>query len=164
MGLVLLLVLQGMRHMRLCEWYGRPAGLFLVRGSVLLWFISLLTTYMYQSSVGMTNEERWALQRAQIQSELERDGANHLIVVRYGPEHDPDHEWVYNRADIDASKVIWAREMSSMEELLKYFKNRQWWLIEADAKPLRLVRYRNGRVHEARDEASTAAVTTAFFN
>ena len=154
MGLVFLLVLQGMRHMRLCCWFGRPTGAFLVRASVLLWFVSLLTTYLYQSSVGIASEEYWALHRAQILRELEQDGASHLIIVRYEPPHNPDHEWVYNRADIDGSKVVWAREMSSMEELLEHFKDRQMWLLEADAKPPTLVRYEDeGAVQKGRDEA-----------
>ncbi len=54
---------------------------------------------------------------------------NHLIIVRYESGHSPHDEWVYNDADIDRAKVVWAREMDPQQnqKLLKYFANRQAW-------------------------------------
>jgi hypothetical protein len=54
---------------------------------------------------------------------------------RYAPHHDFDREWVYNEADIDAAKVVWARDMgrSANQELLDYFRDRKVWLVEADS-------------------------------
>ena len=69
----------------------------------------------------------------------------HLVVVRYGPAYDPGHqiEWVYNRADIDHAKVIWAREMGDVENtrLLEYYRHRHPWLIEPDRQPVHLRPY-----------------------
>ena len=50
----------------------------------------------------------WQFERARIVSELKADGRRHLVIVRYGPKHQPNHEWVYNEADIDGAKVVWA--------------------------------------------------------
>jgi hypothetical protein len=76
-----------------------------------------------------------------MQQGLIRSGGKHLIIVRYSDRHDPDREWVYNAADIDKSPVVWAREMSDNEPLLKYFASRQVWLLEADSVPRKLVKY-----------------------
>jgi hypothetical protein len=61
-----------------------------------------------------------------------------LVIVRYQPtygvEHDVDHEWVYNAADIDSAKIVWARDMGNQQnqELLRYFHDRRIWLLNGD--------------------------------
>jgi len=61
------------------------------------------------------------------------------VIVRYAPGY-PKTEWVYNGADIDHEKVVWAREIpgQNMQPLLSYFKDRNVWLAEPDASPPRL--------------------------
>ena len=66
-----------------------------------------------------------------------------IAVVRYSPAHNPQDEWVYNAADIDQSKVIWAREMSPInnQELFQYYKDRKVWLVQPDAQPVAISPY-----------------------
>jgi len=54
--------------------------------------------------------------------------------VSYGPKHSFQDEWVYNEADIDTAKVVWARDMDKAQnhELVDYFKDRHVWLLEVD--------------------------------
>src|SRR5438067_1446095 len=61
----------------------------------------------------------------------------------YAAWHDPFEEWVYNEADIDSSKIVWAREMdaSCNRKLLAYFHNRHAWLLEPDEDGLKLSPY-----------------------
>ena len=53
-------------------------------------------------------------------------------------------EWVYNRADLQRAKVVWARHLgdSRMHELLEQFPDRHVWLVEPDKKPLQLIPFR----------------------
>lgn len=81
--------------------------------------------------------------RAYLRAWLSRRPRKQLVIVHYSPRHSPDQEWVYNGADIDTSKVVWAREMDekSDAQLIGYFKDREVWLLNADSKPQRVQPY-----------------------
>jgi hypothetical protein len=80
----------------------------------------------------------WSLSRAGIIEELGKAPGRHLILVRYGPGHSVHDEWVFNEAEIDGSKIVWARAMSPERdaELVRYFHDRQTWLLEPEARRL----------------------------
>jgi hypothetical protein len=128
------IVIQGLRHLR--QW--RPTGTNL--GRALVPIVGIFSLAVCLSSI--RNEYLkvprdpatypWHWQRAEILERLRHAGGQHLVVVRYSSGHDPIHEWVYNRADIDAANVIWAQDMGDKnQELIRYFDRRQVWLLEA---------------------------------
>lgn len=86
---------------------------------------------------------RGDLQRAEILRQLEHAPGNHLVIVHYQPDHDLDREWVYNRADLDHSKVLWARDLGaqSNRELLNYYSGRKFWRVDPDANSIELQPY-----------------------
>jgi hypothetical protein len=65
--------------------------------------------------------------------------------VSYSPDFDLDREWVYNLADIDGSKIVWARDMGAEKnrELLDYYRGRQFWMVHAGLSPPRPEPYRD---------------------
>jgi len=151
-GVVLALVLIAMRRLQKWRWRDKPTGLFLVRAIPVICVVMFVlraaagplhfplegfyAPAWYQASLG-------SFGRAAMQRELEQFPGGQLVIVRYQPDHKPFIEWVYNRADIEDAKVVWAREMSAPEnhELIDHFQGRHVWLLQADAKPPRLTAY-----------------------
>jgi hypothetical protein len=58
------------------------------------------------------------------------------VLVRYGPHHIVYEEWVYNAANIDQSRIVWARAMpgGKDDELLRYYPDRRVWILDDDGK------------------------------
>jgi hypothetical protein len=80
------------------------------------------------------------VERSKIETRLEQLNGGQLVIVRYSSNHNFLNEWVYNAADIDNSKVVWAREMDKAEnlELMHYYKDRTVWLVEPDIEPAKV--------------------------
>ncbi len=148
-GLVYLVVLQCVRHMRRWKWRGVPAGEFLVR-SLPIVCLGMIVLRVAAVAAHAPLEPRWPrgnLDRPKLVAQLRQFPGEHLVFVRYGPHHDVDREWVYNDAIIDAAKVVWARDMGgdANQELLNYFKDRRVWRVNGDASPPQLEPYEASR-------------------
>ncbi len=140
--------LQGMRHLRVWSPEHKPVGLALVRASVTICLI-MACVRVFDRPLKVPVHEwpptEWAGEwygpdcfgtaRAGIEEKLVQLPGEQLVLVRYSPQHNPLNEWVYNAADIDGSKVVWAREMDAVSnrELFQYYKNRHIWLVQPDA-------------------------------
>jgi hypothetical protein len=118
--------------MRLCLWRDKKGGTFL------MWFVPLLALCLIgaslYASVLQDTSSTAGFQRARLLRQLEQENGKHLIIVNYGPVHGPHHEWVYNEANIDNSKVVWARKLDLSQDcrLIEYFSERRIWLLELD--------------------------------
>ena len=142
--LIVLIVIQSLRQLRLWRLRGRPTGRCLVGLLLVIFGISVMSGWhpVFHSPAWLTGQ-----QRAKLLRQLTEDSDRHVVVVRYGPRHNPHFDWVYNRADIDGSKVIWARELdvAQNQKLVDYYQDRKIWLLEADrwvqGKGLRLAPY-----------------------
>jgi hypothetical protein len=90
-----------------------------------------------------SSQYRQNFERARVLNQLDHTPGQHLVIVRYRPNHDYIiDEWVFNGADIDGSKVIWARDMGANNaELLRYFSKRKAWLVEPDEVPIKVAPY-----------------------
>jgi hypothetical protein len=128
---------------RLYAWRpgGRPLGF-----AIAVFFITLFGIQfsrelgnLFRFGVAQAGEgEREFVTRA-----LAAQPGRKLVLVRYAPSHDVQSEWVYNRADIDAAPVVWAREMGPEADapFVQYFHDRQVWLLEPDQSPPKLSHY-----------------------
>jgi hypothetical protein len=72
------------------------------------------------------------IDRERLHSQLNGLPGQHLVLVHYDARDVPSKEWVYNRARIDSSKIVWARDMGRQanQELLNYFPNRRIWYVD----------------------------------
>jgi len=140
-AVVMVLVVQAVRHLRQWTWGRRPIGIGLSRAIVLAAIVNV--AILTSATARHPSVQPWIFSRAQMIAQLNKLPGYHLVIVRYSPQHPPYAEWVYNRADIDHAKIVWAREIPgvNIQPLLDYFHGRTVWLVEADASPPRLSPY-----------------------
>jgi hypothetical protein len=136
LGLFYLLLVQCIRHLRLWRWHGKPAGQGLARAVPMI-SIAMVLLRVTAVASGTQIEPLWQrgnLKRNAVVKTLDGLAGKQLVIVHYGPAHTPHVDWIANRADIDASKVVWARDMGAVQnqELVDYFKDRRTWLVNAD--------------------------------
>jgi len=140
-GALFALVVQGIRHLRQWKHGGHPVGVGLSRVIVLF---AVLLAPIHPHSQTMGNLAPTGIEyRAEFEKQLAGLPGKHLVIVRYLPNHAVLQEWVYNRADIDDTKIVWAREIPGMDlnPLLTYFHDRRVWLAEPDLPVPRLNPY-----------------------
>jgi len=132
-----LLLVQSMR--RLWHWSraNRPLGRMLVRAIPVV-ACAMILLRVTAAGIHLPIEPAWPrgnLERAMILHQLRQLPEPALVIVRYRPHQDFDREWVYNEANIDGAKVVWARDMgrSGNQELIEYFRDRKVWLVEGDS-------------------------------
>jgi len=151
-GLIYAIVLQGLRHLRVWRWHGQPSGLLLARAVPVL-CLGMAVLRVCAQPLGFYMPPDWPMtwyytrpgntERARIQTRLEQEPGRQLAIVRYKPGHNFLEEWVYNKADIDNAKVVWARELddASNRALIRYFYDRNVWLVETGSGPATITRY-----------------------
>lgn len=76
-------------------------------------------------------EHAFEFERARIERDLERRERKALVVVRYLEGHSVHDDWVFNRADLDATRVVWARDhgAAAHERLRACFPARAGYLL-----------------------------------
>lgn len=154
---ILALVLVAMRRVRAWRFRGKSSGVFITRAvpSIGLLLVILLSGAraigwphrLEHPNKGMLT---WCSQmdtnteRATMLAKLRKYPGRQLVIVRHKDIHSNNFfEWVYNRADLNSAKVIWAHDMgpSQNEKLIRYYKGRHVWLLDVDDHPPKLEPY-----------------------
>ena len=135
-ALLYLFLLQCMRHLRWFKWRERPVGLAFVRAVPVI-YVGTVVLRIALAVAHIHPEKEWQhgdMARAAIVKQLNALPGQDVVLVRYAPDFDLDREWVFNAANIDGSKIVWARDMGpeNNQELLDYYRGRKIWMVEAD--------------------------------
>jgi len=112
-------------------------------------FLLCVAQFVFEYGLHVFSNDPWSLalrnpeRRVAVDSQLARAPGKQLVFVRYWPRHIFQDEWVYNAADIDGARVVWARDLGDAENerLRRYYPDRTVWLLEPDARPPRLTAY-----------------------
>lgn len=145
MATIFILAMQALRYLRTWQFNGRAVGVGLSRAAVISALAIPLMPFNMHTALGQspfaTPPANW--NRQQVAQNLEATPGNHLVIVRYGTPHSIHEEWVYNKADIDHAKIVWAREIPgvSLQPLLDYFKDRNVYVVEPEARAVRATPY-----------------------
>lgn len=137
---------QGVRHLRVWRQNVDQAGLRITRAIPMV--LALVVMAQVTASSAGVKASKWSgytswccsnpgiVDQPAIIQQLPPSG-KHLILVRYHGSHFFADEWVYNAANIDSARVVWAKELGGEQDrrLLGYFSDRQVWLFEPDFLP-----------------------------
>ena len=140
---IVLMLVQAIRHLRFLRLARRPIGMALSFAAIIL----LVADVSVRVSHRNCDPLEWTCQgdpsREVIMENYSRMAGKHLIMVRYEPDHNLHDEWVYNGAEIDSAKVLWARELDTEQnaKLFAYFKDRHIWLVDPDVDNIEVIPY-----------------------
>ena len=83
------------------------------------------------------------LNKARITAELDRIPGRHLVFVETKTDPANLFQWIYNEAEIDDSRIVWARDLGPERnrELMAYFAGRKIWTVNPNIQPASLGPY-----------------------
>jgi hypothetical protein len=83
------------------------------------------------------------LNKARMTAELEHTPGNHLMIVKAKTDPNNLFQWIFNDADIDGERIVWARDLGPERnaKLVRYFAGRQVWLVDPNVEPATRVPY-----------------------
>ncbi len=153
--LFVLVTVIGLRQLGHIHVRGSQIGHDIVRVLVVLSageFLSWYALHLFETpaSYSVLQFETWDSinhdkpdRRQQVKAQLDAIPGDLLVFVRYTPRHIYQDEWVWNSADIDGSRVVYARDLGADEnkKLIRYYPKRKILLLEPDLYPAKLSDY-----------------------
>src|SRR6267154_2635959 len=139
-ALIFALVLSAMKYIHDWSWRTKPVGLGIMRVvvvSCVLLAIVRVSAQVPGVSSPPPQFRSWATEnskfpeREEILSALNNMGGFHLVIAKNATDKNI-FDLVYNAADIDASKIVWARDLgpAKNQQLIDYYKGRTIWIVD----------------------------------
>jgi hypothetical protein len=104
--------------------------------SALVFWIVLSGVSRIMHHLEPADSRKFIAKRDLVIARLNKEPGKVLVFVRYGPKHNIHLEWVFNGANIDESRIVWARSLPNGkdDELLHHYPTREAWILEDDEK------------------------------
>ncbi|MFK7737211.1 MAG: hypothetical protein AB8B50_14340, partial [Pirellulaceae bacterium] len=127
---LLLVAVLGLR--RLLSGFSRTVRVQILAGLLTLQVVQLGGAAY---SLRTATDRDWAAERARVSERLMNMEGDHLVFVQYDSDHIVHQEWVYNTADLDSARIIWAHFEEGRwqaEVRQAYGRERSVWLLEVE--------------------------------
>jgi hypothetical protein len=174
--LILIVLVQCWRHM-LVWWRARRAGLAISRQLITACCLAMLLGSLGRAVEPVLPstlrhlppiwESLYPARRLRddVTAKLESIPGKHLLFVKYSPDHCFCEEWVFNSADIEQQRIVYARPYSpeSDEDLARALPDHDVWLVEPDENPYRLTRMAPWDMEALYEDRSPAPVNRGGF-
>src|SRR6185312_16687493 len=81
--------------------------------------------------------------KPRITAELAKTPGNHLVFVKAKTDPNNLYQWIYNGADLNSSRFVWARDLGNAEnaQLAASMSGRTVWLVDPNVNPATLAPY-----------------------
>jgi hypothetical protein len=154
--LFVLVSVVGMQQLSRIRIRGEAVGVEFARVLIVLClgeFLSWYSLHLFESQdvYPILRYETWdsinhdnSRRRTEVYQQLAEMPGQLLVFVRYSAHHVYQNEWVWNAADIDGSRIVYARDLGAEEDenLIRYYPNRRVLLLEPDDSVPQISAYR----------------------
>lgn len=146
-AVIVAILVESIRHLHAARW-GLTGALPYAMAAVLILRIAAQATGLPYSQT--VNYQSWCcrvegnLEKYRVTRQLEQLPQNHLVFVRTKTDIFNFFQWVYNLADIDAARIVWARDLGDARnaQLIRHYNNsRSVWMLDPNVTPARLEPY-----------------------
>jgi len=133
-GLLFFLMGSGIRGLQRLRFGDRRIGATLTGLMPLLIVLSFLTHAV--RTIPSAKVSAHVRQLAAIEQQLQEEGGEHLVLVRYNEQPTYTTEWITNSPSIDSQHIVWAQVMCADRDraLLQYYADRKIWLLRPQAE------------------------------
>jgi hypothetical protein len=146
--LMILAAIVGLQKLASVRREAARIALFLCAAHFLFWYSMHLfeSTPLAQAALPFETwnaiNHRNPQRRIYVANELSKIPGRLLVFVHYEyPQHPFQDEWVYNAADIDSARIVWARDLGEVNaRLMAYYPSRKVVEVDPDQTPPAIVR------------------------
>ena len=148
--MILAILVECCRYLNASHWRIVP---MLPAGMAVVLMLRIVTQSAHLPYTQKLNYQSWCcrvegnLRKARITEELSRKPGDHLVFVKAKTDENNLFQWVYNLAEIDQQRIIWARDLGDQRnaQLVQYYAAhhlaKNIWMVNPNVEPAEYAPY-----------------------